>query len=154
MPESALAQMVRCGKDIQVSYGWFCLIRCRQSNKDNKRTFSHVIFQFSLFFKLNFVVVNEIHIAYLSLSIDTFLIQAFTVEMLTFKGKWETVQQEVLINLKELIGKGGMRNCYRAVVSHFPKQCNLLARNGWVAKKYKSKVLDNMCELWCKKVSV
>ena len=23
MPESALAQMVRCGKDVQVSYGWF-----------------------------------------------------------------------------------------------------------------------------------
>ena len=38
MPESALAQMVRCGKDIKLSSGWFFLF------------FSHVIFQFSLLF--------------------------------------------------------------------------------------------------------
>ena len=55
MPESALAQMVRCGKDIKLSSGWFFLF------------FSHVIFQFSLlffFFRLNYVVVNELHMAF------------------------------------------------------------------------------------------
>lgn len=51
-------------------------------------------------------MVNEIHMAFLSCSIDTFLIQSFTVDESTFEGKWEIAQQEMAMNLKELIGTG------------------------------------------------
>ena len=44
--------------------------------------------------------------------IDTFLVQAFKVDKMNFRGKWELASQETVITLGELIGKGGMRECY------------------------------------------
>ena len=106
-----------------------------------------------LFFRLNYVVVNEIHMAFLSCSIDTFLIQSFTVDESTFEGKWEIAQQEMAMNLKELIGTGGMRNCYRAEITNFPKQFDVPAPNGWVAKEPINEDLRKTYDL-CKKVCV
>ena len=91
--------------------------------------------------------------AFFSCSIDTFLVKSFTLDELTFEGKWEISQQEVVINLKELIGSGGMRNCYRAEISNFPKEFDDLAPNGWVAKVHRTKEPGKTYEL-CRKVSV
>ena len=91
--------------------------------------------------------------AFFSCSIDTFVIQAFTLEKSNFKGKWEISQQEVVINLKEFIGRGGMRNCYRAENSNFPKEFDVPAPNGWVAKVHRTEEPGKTYDL-CRKVSV
>lgn len=97
-------------------------------------------------------MVHKIQIAFFSCSIGTFLIQAFTVDKLNFKGKWEISQQEVVITLKELIERGGMRNCYRAEISDFPKEFDVPAPNGWVAKLHRTKEPGETYDL-CRKVS-
>ena len=91
-------------------------------------------------------MVNEIHIAFLSCSIDTFSIQAFIVDKR--EGKWEIPRKGVVIKLGDSIGRGGMRECYEAQISHLPEQYDGLAPNGWVAK-----VPGNTYDL-CRKVSV
>ena len=40
--------------------------------------------------------------------IDEYLIQAFRVDKLTFKGEWDNAPQDIGIMMKELIGSGGM----------------------------------------------
>ena len=98
-------------------------------------------------------MVHKIQMAFFSCSIDTFLVKSFTLDELTFEGKWEISQQEVVINLKELIGSGGMRNCYRAEISNFPKEFDDPAPNGWVAKVHRTKEPGKTYDL-CRKVSV
>ena len=44
--------------------------------------------------------------------IDEYSIQAFRVDKLTFKGEWDNAPQDIGITMKELIGSGGMRDCY------------------------------------------
>ena len=122
----------------------------------NKGTFSRVILQFSLLLCFSneiFFVVDEIHIALLSCSIDIFSIQAFTIDKSNFAGKWEIVHQEVVITLKKFIGRGSMRMCYTSQISNLPKQFDGLSPNGWVAKVDIGKVPGNTCDL-CRKVSV
>lgn len=85
--------------------------------------------------------------------IDTFLVQAFKVDKMNFRGKWELASQETVITLGELIGKGGMRECYAAFVQKFPLEFDIDAPNGWVAKLYMAKVPGSSSDL-CRKVVV
>ena len=96
-------------------------------------------------------MVNEIHIAFLSCSIDTFSIQAFIVDKR--EGKWEIPRKGLVIRLGDSIGRGGMRECYEAQISHLPEQYDGLAPNGWVAKVDIGNVPGNTYDL-CWKVSV
>ena len=98
-------------------------------------------------------MVHKIQMAFFSCSIDTFRILTFTLDELTFEGKWVISQQEVVINLKEFIGKGGMRHCYRAEISNFPKEFDDPAPNGWVAKVHRTKEPGKTYDL-CRRVSV
>ena len=85
--------------------------------------------------------------------IDEYSIQAFRVDKLTFKGEWDNAPQDIGITMKELIGSGGMRDCYRVVISNLPPHFPVLASDGWVAKFYKKDVSGNAYDL-CRKVSV
>ena len=85
--------------------------------------------------------------------IDTFLVQAFKVDKLNFKGKWELASQETVITLGELIGKEGMRECYAAYVQKFPLEFDVEAPDGWVAKFYMANVPGSSSDL-CRKVVV
>ena len=85
--------------------------------------------------------------------IDKFLIQAFRVDKMNFRGKWELASQKTVINLGELIGKGGMRECYAASVQKFPLEFDIEVPNGWVAKLYMAKVPGSSSDL-CRKVVV
>ena len=46
-----------------------------------------------------------------------------------------------------------MRNCYRAEISNFPKEFDVPAPNGWVAKVHRTKEPGKTYDL-CRKVSV
>ena len=85
--------------------------------------------------------------------IDENLIQAFRVDKLTFKGEWDNAPHDIRITMKELVGSGGMRDCYRVVISNLPPHFPVLASDGWVAKFYKNDVSGNAYDL-CRKVSV
>ena len=85
--------------------------------------------------------------------IDTFLVQEFKVDKMNFKGKWELASQETVINLGELIGKGGTSECYAAFVPKFPLEFDIEAPSGWVAKLYMGKVPGSSSDL-CREVVV
>ena len=38
--------------------------------------------------------------------------------------------------MEELIGSGGMQDCYKVVILKCPPRCPVLAPDGWIAKFY------------------
>jgi len=75
------------------------------------------------------------------------------VDKVTFKGEWDIAPHDIRITTKELIGSGGMRDCYKAVIANFPPHFPVVATNGWVAKFYKHQISGNAYDL-CRKVRV
>ena len=85
--------------------------------------------------------------------IDEYLIQAFRVDKLTFKGEWDNAPHNIGITMQELVGRGGMQDCYKVSISNFPPHFHVSAPDGWVAKVYQKDVSGNAYDL-CRKVSV
>ena len=85
--------------------------------------------------------------------IDEFLIQAFRVDKVTFRGEWDIAPHDVSITIKQLVGSGGMRDSYKVVIVNVPPHFPVLATDGWVAKFYRNQISGNANDL-CRKVRV